>query len=100
MNIEPTITEKIAMTPDDSVYLDIEGMTRAQVSGNQMRNLTNREVMGNLFYTRSAYWATKGPEHMAQQRSDLARARHLAPDDPAIKTTQQAVFNSYGIKPK
>src|SRR6266850_5026427 len=60
MNIETTAVEKITMTPDDSVYLDIEGMTRDRLTGSQMRNLTKREVMGNLFFTRSAYWATKG----------------------------------------
>ena len=100
MNIETTSVEKIAMTPDDSVYLDVEGMTRDRLTGNQLRNLTNREVVSNLFFTRSAYWATKGPEHTAQQCADLSRARQLAPDDPAIKATQQAVFNSYGIEPE
>jgi hypothetical protein len=100
INIEPTITEKIAMTPDDSVYLDVEGMTSSQLTGNQMRDLTNREVVGNLLYTRSAYWATKGAEYTARQCADLAWARSLAPDDPAIETTQRAVFNSSGLNPE
>ena len=100
MNIEPTITEKIAMTPDDSVYLEIEGMTSSQLTGNQMRDLTNREVVGNLLYTRSAYWATKGTEYTVRQCADLAWARRLAPDDPAIETTQRAVFHSYGLNPE
>jgi hypothetical protein len=77
MNIEPTIVDKVAVTPDDSVYLGIEGMTASQLRGNQMRNLTNRE-----------------------QCLDLSRARHLAPDDPGIESTHSAVFAFYGIKPE
>lgn len=100
MNIEPTIVEKVSVTPEDSVYLDIEGIKAGQLTGNQMRNLTRREVVGNLFFTRSAYWATKGPERKTQQCLDLSRARHLSPDDPGIKATHEAIFNFYGIKPE
>lgn len=100
MNIEPTIVEKVSVTTDDSVYLDIEGIKAAQLTGNQMRNLTRREVVGNLFYTRSTYWATKGPEYKTQQCLDLSRARHLAPDDPGIKATYEGIFKFYGIKPE
>ena len=99
MNIEPTIVEKASVTPDDSVYLEIEGMTRDQLSGNQMRNLTSKEVVGELFYTRSAYWATKGPSAKTHQCMDLFRARQLSPDDPHIKATYDTVFNFYSITP-
>ncbi len=39
MNVEPTIIEKVSITPYDSVYLEIEGMTSDQVTGNELRNL-------------------------------------------------------------
>jgi regulator of sirC expression with transglutaminase-like and TPR domain len=100
MNIEPTIVDRVSVTPEDSVYLEIEGMTREQLKGSDLRNLTRREVVGNLFFARSGYWATKGPEHVAQQCFDLARGRHLAPDDPGISDSYQAIFNSQGIKPQ
>ena len=75
-------------------------MDRAQVSGKQLRNLTRHEVVGNLLFTRSAYWATQGPQFKRQQWLDLSRAHRLAPDDPAIKGTQEALFGFYGIKPE
>jgi hypothetical protein len=100
MNIESTIVDRVSVTPDDSVYLDIEGMTRKQVIGSDLRNLTSREVMGNLFFARSAYWATKGPEHKIQQCLDLSRARHLSPDDSGIKASHEAIFDFYSIKPE
>lgn len=92
MNIEPTIVTKVAATPDDSVYLETEGITREQLKGSELGNLTNREVVGNLLFVRSAYWATKGPEHAAAQRLDLTRARALAPDDAAIAETYRKVI--------
>jgi hypothetical protein len=70
-------------------------MTRAQVTGSQLRNLTHREVVGELLYTRSAYWANKGPTHRSRPRSDLSRARQLAPDDPAIKATYHTDSSSF-----
>jgi hypothetical protein len=100
MNIETTIVEKVAVTPDDSVYLDAEGLKRDQVTGSQLRNLTRREVVGNLFYTRSCYWGMKGVKFRQQSLQDLARARELSPDDLAIKAVYDAVFTHYGIKPE
>ncbi len=100
MNIETTIVDKVSVTPDDSVYLDIEGITREQLAGSDLRNLSNREVVGNLFFARSAYWATRGPECKTQQCLDLSRASHLSPDDPGIKVSHQALFSFYGIKPE
>ena len=100
MNIETTIVDKVSVTPDDSVYLEIEGMARDQLSGSDLRNLTHREVVGNLFFTRSCYWGVKGANFQNQRCLDLVRARHLSPDDPAIKAVHQAVLNHYGIKPE
>ena len=98
MNIEPTIVDRVSVTPDDSVYLEIEGLSRDQVSGSDLRNLTSREVVGHLLFARSAYWATKGPEFASWQRRDLSQARQLAPDDHAIKKSYEAIVNDPGIK--
>lgn len=92
MNIEPTIVERVSVSPDDTVYLETEGVTREQLRGSDLRNLTHREVVGNLLFARSAYWATKGPEYADRQHRDLARARQLAPDDFGIKETYEAVM--------
>jgi hypothetical protein len=68
--------------------------------GNQMRNLTRREVVGNLFFARSAHWRTYGGKYETQRCLDIAAARHLAPDDPGIKATHEGLFKAYGIKPE
>jgi hypothetical protein len=77
MNIETTIVQKVAWTPDESVYLDTEGMTRDQLRGNQLLNFTSREVIGELFHARSAYWHTKMGKCETQSCLDLARAKFL-----------------------
>jgi hypothetical protein len=100
MNIEPTLVEKVCMTPDDSVYLETEGLTRAQLRGSDLRNLTSREVVGHLFFTRAGHWAAKGAQYENPRCLDLSRANHLAPDDPAIKALYSAIFKYYGIKPE
>jgi Transglutaminase-like superfamily len=100
VNIEPTIVERVCVTPDDLVYLETEGLRRDQVSGSDLRNLTSREVVGNLFFTRSCYWATKAGPHERERRQDLSRAHQLAPDDPAIQAAYLAVFNLYRNKPE
>jgi regulator of sirC expression with transglutaminase-like and TPR domain len=100
MNIETTSVDKVRVTPDDTVFTDAETLKPSELVGNQMRNLTRREVLGNLFYARSAHWGTQGGKFKTQQILDLATARHLAPDDPAIKATHEAVFKLYGIKPE
>lgn len=82
------------------VYVETEGMTPEQVRGSELRNLTNREVVGQLFFARSGYWQARGGTNQTQRCLDLSHARHLAPDDPAIKASHQAVFSHYGIKPE
>ena len=98
MNIEPTIVERVSVTPDDSVYLEIEGMTREQLRGSDLRNLTHREVVGNILFARAGYWATKGPEYVSRQIRDLELARKLSPDDHGIAKSYQAVINQVRIK--
>jgi hypothetical protein len=100
VDIETTIVAKIAWTTDESVYLDSEGMTRDQLRGVELRNLTNREVLGEMFHARSSYWHTKMGKNETQSCLDIARASYLAPDDPNIKGAHEAVFNHYGIKPE
>ncbi|MBN1867988.1 hypothetical protein JW916_11930 [Candidatus Sumerlaeota bacterium] len=97
MNIESTIVERVCMTPEDSVYLKTEGATRAQLKGSEMRNLTNREAVGQIFFTREGYWATQGPEHQEQCLCDLSRARLLAPDDPAIEAAYKQGTLQFGF---
>ena len=94
MNIEPTIVNRVAVTPDDSVYLETEGLTGEHLKGSDLRNLSRREVVGQLLFARSAYWATKGPEFVAAQHRDLAQAHVLAPDDAAILRSHEAVFRA------
>ncbi len=100
MNIETTAVDKVWVTDDDSVYMEDEGLTRDQLKGSDLWNLTNREVVGQLFFTRSSYWAMTTVSSRSRSWVDLSRAHHLAPDDPAITKTYQAVFSHYGIKPR
>ena len=99
MNIETTSVDKVRVTDEDLVYLEMEGMTRDQVKGSTLRNLSNREVVGNLFFTRSAYWQQQGVEHATQLCLDLSRAQHLCPDDPMLEAKHKAVFDYFGIQP-
>ena len=94
LNIEPTIVDRVSVTPDDAVYLEIEGMTREQVRGSDLRNLSRREVVGHLLFARSGYWAARGPQYAVLQRRDLSAALRLAPDDPGIRSAYQAVVNA------
>ncbi len=100
MDIETTDTDKVCDTPDDSVYLQIEGKTRARLRGNELRNLTDREVVGELYFTRMSYWHTKGEKYEAQSRGDLAQAHSLAPDDPAIEAAFCAILKGKNAKPQ
>lgn len=99
MNIETTIVQKVCTTPDESVYLDAEGLTRDQLKGSELRNLTNREVVGQILFTRVCYWSTKGVKAENQRCLDLSRALHLSPDDPGIAASYKSVFDYYGIRP-
>lgn len=99
MNIETTIVDRVAVTPDDSVYLEDEGLTRDQLRGSDLRNLSNQEVLGQLLFTRSAYWVMSAARSKSRSWVDLSRAFHLAPGDTAIQKTHQTVFSSVGITP-
>ena len=98
MNIEATLVDRSYVTSDDSAYLESEGMTVNQLKGYELRNLTRREVVGNLFFNRSGHLNTQDLPQATQQCLDLSRAEHLAPADPAIKATHERVFKYYGIK--
>jgi Transglutaminase-like superfamily len=98
LNIETTIVDRVSVTAEDDVYLEIEGMTREQLRGSELHNLSLREVVGNLFFARSAYWATKGPNCSQRRCRDLYLARQLAPDDDGIQRTTQRVLRQGGFK--
>jgi hypothetical protein len=100
VDIETTSTEKIAWAKDESVYLDSEGMARDQLKGTDLRNLSNREVVGELFFGRRGYWDTKDGKCATQSCLDLARARYITPDDPKIAKLYDIIFDHYGIKPE
>ena len=100
MNIEATLVDRSYVTPDDSAYLESEGKTLNQLKGYELRNLTRREVVGNLFFNRSGHLDTQNLPQATQQCLDLSRAEHLAPGDPAIKATHERVYKYYGIKPE
>jgi len=99
LNIETTIVDRVAVTESDSVYLEDEGLTKDQLRGSDLRNLSNQEVLGQLLFTRSAYWVMSGERSKSRSWVDLSRAFHLAPDDTAIQKTYQAIFTQYGITP-
>ena len=99
MNIEATIVDRVAVTPDDSVYLEDEGLTKEQLRGSEMRNLTRQEVLAQLFFVRSGFWVMGAEKSLSRSLVDLSRAYHLAPDGPAIQNARQGIFARYGVTP-
>lgn len=98
LNIETTIVDRVSVTAEDDVYLEIEGMTREELRGSELQSLSPREVVGNLFFARSAYWATKGPNYYQRRCRDLCFARQLAPNDEGIQRTAQTVLRQGDFK--
>lgn len=79
LNIEATITDRVAIAEDDSVYIRLEQITPQELAGtNTLRNLTNREVVGVLFHARSGIYAAHGYRREALR--DAARAVELNPE--------------------
>lgn len=93
LNIETTIVDRVSVSPDDQVYLEIEGLPRDKLNGSELRNLTSKEVVGNLLFARSGYWAVHGSAGRASQLRDLAWARALAPDDPGIRKAYDSALS-------
>lgn len=93
MNIETTIVDRVSVSPDDQVYLEIEGLPQDKLQGSELRNLTAKEVVGNLLFARSGYWAVHGSAGRASQLRDLAWARALAPDDPGIRKAYDSALS-------
>ena len=100
MNVETTAVDRVWVTEDDSAYLEEEGMTREHVTGNELQNLSNREVIGSLLYARSAHWVMKAEREYARSWVDLSRAFRLSPSDPAIATAYHSIFRQFGLKPE
>jgi len=99
MKVETTAVDHVWVTDDDSAYLEDEKMTKNQVAGNELRNLSNREVVGSLLFIRSSHWVMKDEQEHTKSWMDLSRAFHLSPDDPAIAKTYQSISGHYGLKP-
>ncbi len=100
MNVETTAVDHVWVTDDDSAYLEAEKMTRDQVTGNELRNLSNREVVAGLLFVRSSHWVMKANKERARSWMDLFRALDLSPEEPAIAKTCSAVFGQYRLKPE
>jgi len=98
INVETTAVDHVWVTDDDSAYLEDEKMTKNQVAGNELRNLSNREVVGNLLFIRSSHWVMKAEQEHTKSWMDLSRALRLSPDDPAIAKTYQSIYGHYGLK--
>ncbi len=99
MNIETTSVDRVWIAEDDDAYLEQEGMTRDQLQGSDLRNLTRHEVVGQLFFARSGHWMFRPEKSRSQAWMDLSRARHLAADDSAIRQSYETVFSHYGLGP-
>lgn len=99
LNIEATITDRVAVTDDDNVFLEKEGLSRDQIKDSSMRNLTRRETVGELFFNRSSYFQQHRAHAMAQAMFclDLARANALRPAEDMFASKRQFVFTHYGI---
>gem|GEM_PF-2223502 len=98
MNIETTAVDKVWVTEDDTAYLEQEGMKREQVSGNELRNLSRREVIGTLLFIRSSHWVMKAEQEHGRSWADIERARHLSPEDPAIASTHRNLSRLYAAR--
>lgn len=99
VNVETTAVDHVWVTDDDSAYLEDERMMKDQVAGNELRNLSNREVVGGMLFIRSSHWVMKAEQEHTKSWMDLSRAFHLSPDDPAIARTYQSISGHYGLKP-
>lgn len=83
INFEPTITTTVAMTADDSVYKDIEGISPEMlVNSSWLRSLNRHEMIGQFFNSRAGYYLVH--EKLENAYADLVRAKALCPDDPGI----------------
>jgi regulator of sirC expression with transglutaminase-like and TPR domain len=91
IDIETTAVDHVWVTDDDSVYVEEEGMKPDDVKGNDLRNLSNQEVIACLLFTRSCHLAMKVDRDPVGSWSDLSRAFSLSPADPAIGRTYSAL---------
>jgi hypothetical protein len=91
INIETTAIDHVWVTDDDSVYVEEEGMKLEDVKGNDLQNLSNKEVIACLLFTRSCHLAMKADRDPVGSWGDLSRAFCLSPDDPAIARTYLAL---------
>jgi hypothetical protein len=74
-------------------------MKPSDVRGTDLRNLSNREVIAELFFARRGHWDAIGNKCATQSCIDLARAWYLSPDNPNIASLHKTVFAQLNIKP-
>lgn len=98
MNIEATSTDRVAVTPDDSTFLEISAdLPNNEHTDLSMRSLSRRETVGELFYERSGF--------LEQHQSDLfsvvglildtGRAAELRPNEPMFAAKRATVFKHF-----
>lgn len=80
INIETTIVDKVALTPDEDFYLENENLTREKLRGtNDLKNLNKYEVIALLLNTRSGWYRAQGDHYAYEFWRDLYRAHHIDP---------------------
>lgn len=96
MNVETTIVRQVAMTPSEDVFLETEGVSRGQLAGtNALRNLTRREVVGDLFFVRACHYESLGDQFLVLALRDNRRAVHLMPDNPRFQAHFDVIWRRY-----
>ena len=86
LNIETTIASQTAVAENEDVFLEAEGLTRAEIAGtNWLRNLSNREIVASLLFARSGCHSAMDRVESAYR--DCRRAVHLAPGDRLAQIT-------------
>lgn len=95
MNIETTIVKKVAMTPDEDNFLEVEHLTREELEGtNDLKNMSNRSVIASLLHARCGWYMAHGPQYRREFWRDLNRAHLIAPKDRIIALNYQRATQS------
>lgn len=91
LNIETTIVAHPAITDSEANFLEMEGIARKDVKSGELRNLTNREIVGALFHARAGCFIAHGPQHYDAAYRDLRIAAHLAPENYLVQKSLEHV---------
>lgn len=86
LSIETTIVSKAAITDKEDIFLETEGLTRADTVGTDwLRNLSDREIVGWLLHSRGGCYYARGRDFYDLAYRDCHRAATLAPENKFIK---------------